>query len=83
MKNCIHVKIILKNVIQRKKLTIRLLAVHCLQIAHLMQQKISLIVTEAKIVWKSFVKAMRIVNYEKKMIPLTGKEIKSKSLLHM
>ena len=30
--------------------------IHCLQIVHLMQQKISLIVTEEKIVWKSFVK---------------------------
>ena len=31
-------------------------AIHCLQIVHLMQQKISLIVTETKFVWKSFVK---------------------------
>ena len=39
-----------------KKLSIRLLAIHCLQIFHLMQQKISLIVTEAKIVSNSFVR---------------------------
>ena len=41
---------------KKKKLSIRLLAIHCLQIVYLMQQKISFIVTEAKIVWKSFVK---------------------------
>ena len=39
-----------------KKLSIRLLVTHCLQIVHLTQQKTNLIVTEAKIVWKSFVK---------------------------
>ena len=33
-----------------KKLRIRLLVIHCLQIVHLMQQKISLIFTEVKIV---------------------------------
>ena len=32
------------------------LDIHCLQIVHLMQLKINLIVTEAKIAWKSFVK---------------------------
>ena len=56
LEKCIHVKIILKKLIQRKKLSIRLLAIHCLQIVHLMQQKIRLIDTEVKIVWKSFVK---------------------------
>ena len=40
--------------LQRKKLAIRLLVTHCLQIVCLMQQKLSLIVTEAKIVRKSF-----------------------------
>ena len=54
LKKCTHVKIILKNLIQRKKLGIRLLVTHCLQIVCLMQQKLSLIVTEAKIVRKSF-----------------------------
>ena len=39
-----------------KKISIRLLAIHCLQSFYLMQQKISLIVTEAKIVSKGFVK---------------------------
>ena len=34
----------------------RLLDTHCLQIVHLVQQKIRLTVTETKIVWKSFVK---------------------------
>ena len=33
-----------------KKLSMRLLAIHCLQIVHLMQQKISLIVTQAKMI---------------------------------
>ena len=39
-----------------KKLCICLLVTHCLQIAHLMQQKTKLIVTEAKTVWKGFVR---------------------------
>ena len=30
---------------------------HCLQIVHLMQHKTNLIVTEAKTVWKGFVRA--------------------------
>ena len=51
-------QIIPKSLIQRKKLSIRLLAIHCLQIVYLMQQKISLIVKEAKIPWKSFVKTL-------------------------
>ena len=52
------------------------------QIVHLMLQKISLIVTEAKIVWKSFCKDSRehpitIDNYEKKeMTLLTDEENK-------
>ena len=45
-----------ENCYTEKKLSIRLLAIHCLQIVHLMQQKISLIVTEAKIVSNSFVR---------------------------
>ena len=35
---------------------IRLQVTHCLQIAHLIRQKINLVVTKVKIVWKSFVK---------------------------
>ena len=35
---------------------IRLQVTHCLQIAPLIRQKLSLIVTKVKIVWKSFVK---------------------------
>ena len=46
----------LKRSYIEKKLSIRLLAIHCLQIVHLMQQKISLIVTETMTVWKTFVK---------------------------
>ena len=54
-----------------KKLCICLLVTHCLQIAHLMQQKTKLIVTEAKTVWKGFCKdlrdhAMKIINNEEK-----------------
>ena len=45
-----------KSLTQRTKLSIRLLAINCLQIVYLMQQKISLIITEAKIVWKGFIK---------------------------
>ena len=45
LKKCIYLKIILKNLIHRKKLSICLLSIHCLQIIRLMQQKISMIVT--------------------------------------
>ena len=41
---------------QRKKISIHLLVTHCLKIVHLMKQKINLIVTKAKTVWKGFVK---------------------------
>ena len=51
LKKFIHVKIILKNLTQRKKQV-----THCLQIVHLMKQKTNLIVTEGKTVWKGFVK---------------------------
>ena len=39
LKKCIYVKIILKNLTQRKKLSIRLLVTHCLQIVQLMKQQ--------------------------------------------
>ena len=83
LEKCIPVKIILKNLTLRKKLSIRLLVIHCLQIVHLMKQKTSLIVTKAKAVWKGFFKdikdhAMKIINYqEEEMIPLTDKGTKS------
>ena len=54
LEKSIPVKIILKNLIQRKKLSIYLLAIHCLQIIHLIKQKMNLVVTEAKTVWKGF-----------------------------
>ena len=38
-----------------EKLSVRLMVIHYLQIVHLMQQKISLTVTELKIVRKGFV----------------------------
>ena len=41
-------QIILKNLKQKKKLSICLLVIHCLQIVNLMQQKISLIVTHVQ-----------------------------------
>ena len=50
-------KIILKNLTQKKKLSIRLQVTHCLQIVYLMQQKTNLIVTETKTVWKGFARA--------------------------
>ena len=54
---CIYVKIILKNVIQRKRLSIHFQIAHCLQIAYLMKQKTNLTVTEVKTVWKDFERA--------------------------
>ena len=39
-----------------KELSIRLLVIQCLQVAHLTQQKTNLIVTEIKTVWKGFVR---------------------------
>ena len=56
LEKCSHVKIILKNLIQKKKISIHLLVTHCLQIVHLMHQKTDLIVTKGKTAWKSFVK---------------------------
>ena len=56
-KKCTHLRIIQKNLIKRKKLSIRLLVTHCLQIVHLTQQKTNLIVTKVKIVWKGFAKS--------------------------
>ena len=47
LEKCIHVKIILKNLIQRKKLSMNL--IQYLQIVHLMKQK-KLIVTKVKTV---------------------------------
>ena len=37
-----------------KELSIYLLVIHCLQVVHLMKQKISLIVTKVKFVWEGF-----------------------------
>ena len=83
LKKCIHVKIILKNLIQRKKLSICLLAIHCSQIVHLMQQKNKLDCCKGEDCMERFVTtsrehAMKIIDYEKKeMIPLTDEENKS------
>ena len=58
---------------EKKKLSIRPMVIYCLQIVHLIQLKISLIVTEAKICkdLEKFCKdlrkhAMRVFNYEEK-----------------
>ena len=66
-----------------KKLSIHLLAIHCLKIVHLIQQKISLIVTKGTDCMETFCKELkehtiRIVNYEKKeMMPVTDEENRS------
>ena len=39
-----------------KKIGIRLLVTHCLQIVRLIRQKTNFVVTKVKIVWKKFVK---------------------------
>ena len=51
------VKIILKNLTQRKKLDMNLLVGQCLQDVHLIKKKINLIITEEKIVLKNYVKS--------------------------
>ena len=56
LKKCIHVKIILKNLTQRKKLSMCLQVTHGLHAVHLMHQKTNLVITEGKTVWKSFIK---------------------------
>ena len=69
VEKCTHVKIILKNLTQKKKLSIHLLVTHCLCIVHLTQrsctqQKTNLIVTKMKNVWKSFVKTKENMQQE-------------------
>ena len=51
------VKIIPKNLTQRKKLYMSLLVGQCLQVVHLMKKKINLIITKEKIVLKNYVKS--------------------------
>ena len=77
LEKCIPVKIILKNLTQRKKLSIHLLVTHCLQIVHLMKQKTNSTVKKTKTVWKGFVKkkislikSKRFVTYAKKNVVL-------------
>ena len=60
-----------KSYAKKKKLSVRLLVIHCLQIVHFIQQKIRLIFTKVKTVWNGFCKdirehAMKIINCEKK-----------------
>ena len=55
LENMHHINIILKNLIQTKKLSIHLLVTHCLQIAPLIQQKTNLISTKTNTVWKGLV----------------------------
>ena len=72
----------MKNLINRKKLSICLLVTHCLQMFHFMQQK-TLDCYKWEDCMEKFCKdlidhVMKIINYEEKeMIPLTGKENKS------
>ena len=47
-----------------KKLSIQLLVIHCLQIFHLMQQKIRLIAKEGKVVGKDFVKTLESMQWK-------------------
>ena len=56
LEKIILVKIILKNLIQRKKLSILLEVTHGLHAVHLMHPKTNLVIIEKKTVWKSFVK---------------------------
>ena len=76
LKKFTHVKIILKNLLRRKKLGIRLLVIHCLQIFRLMRQKVSLY---GKDCMEKFCKdlrghAVKIISYEKKEIILLTNE---------
>ena len=81
-KKCNIVKIILKVLTQRKKLSTNLQDTHGFQYAHLMMQK-----TDAIFIWERTIEnfckdlkelGMEIINFEEKeMIPLTNKEIKS------
>ena len=70
LKKCTHVKIILKNLIQRKKLSIHFLVIQYLHIVHLMKQK-KLDCCKGEDCMEKFCKdlsenATRIINYEKK-----------------
>ena len=46
----------------KKKLSIRLLVIQCLQIVYLTQQKTNLIVTKVKIVWNGLQRLKRVCN---------------------
>ena len=78
LKRCILVKIILKNLTQRKKLSLRLPVTHCLQTVHLIHQKNKLDFYSDKDCMKRFCKGlkdhtMKMINFEEiEMIPLTG-----------
>ena len=76
------VKITLKIVIQRKKLSINLQDTHGVKYAHLMIQKTNAVFIGDRIVLKSCKDlkepVTEMINFKKKeMIPLTNKEIKS------
>ena len=57
-KKHVHIKIILKNLAQREKLSIYLQVTHGVQFLHLMHQKTNVVITESKT--KSFVKTLEI-----------------------
>ena len=56
LKKQIRVKIILKNLIQKRKLNINHYVTRELHAAHLINQKLNGIIIEAKTAWKSFVR---------------------------
>ena len=51
-----HVKMIYKNLKQKKKLSIYFQVAHVLHAVHLIHQKMNGIIIEKKTVWKNFVK---------------------------
>ena len=51
-----QIKMIQKNLLQKKELSMSLLVTHGLHAVHLMNQKTNGIITEEKTVWKCFVK---------------------------
>ena len=57
-KKHVHIKIILKNLAQREKLSIYLQVTYGVQFLHLMHQKTNVVITESKT--KSFVKTLEI-----------------------
>ena len=62
LKKQTHVKMILKNLLEKKKLSIRLQVTHGLHGVPLMNQKTNGVITQEKTVWKRFVNIKRSSN---------------------